>query len=192
MEPSVVTTDCAWASTYALTSASSSWALTCRARPNALRRKARSRHSGVGCSQAPRPGNRSRGSATTLAMCSPASSHSATTLAAMLIDHRDDGNPRTYVSHVGLAADGYVATDRSPPLYRLALTVRASMGLRSTLIVHRRGVRTDVDAPSGELGGQARILTFLADRQRQLVVGDGHPGRTHLQVDDLDRVDPRR
>src|SRR5665647_3866144 len=38
-------------------------------------------------------------------------------LAAMLIDHRDDGNPRTYVSHVGLAADGYVATDRSPPLY---------------------------------------------------------------------------
>src|SRR5680860_854957 len=47
-------------------------------------------------------------------------------LAAMLIDHRDDGNPRTYVSPVGLAADGYVATDRSPPLYRLALTVRAS------------------------------------------------------------------
>jgi len=75
-------------------------------------------------------------------------------LAAMLIDHRDDGNPRTYVSHVGLAADGYVATDRSAPLYCLVLTVRASIGLRSTLIVHRRGVRTDVDAPAGELGGQ--------------------------------------
>src|SRR5665811_439241 len=55
-------------------------------------------------------------------------------LAAMLIDHRDDGNPRTYVSHVGLAADGYAATDRSPPLYCLVLTVRASICLRSTLI----------------------------------------------------------
>src|SRR5665647_2690014 len=70
-------------------------------------------------------------------------------LAAMLIDHRDDGNPRTYVSHVGLAADGYVATDRSAPLYCLVLTVRASIGLRSTLIVRRRSVRTDVDAPAG-------------------------------------------
>ena len=58
----------------------------------------------------------------------------------MLIDHRDDGNPRTYVTHVGLAADGYVATDRSQPLYRLVLTVRASSGPGGTVSVHRLGV----------------------------------------------------
>jgi len=34
-------------------------------------------------------------------------------LAAVLIEHHDDDNPHTYVSCVGLAADGSVATDRS-------------------------------------------------------------------------------
>src|ERR1035437_8954838 len=55
-----------------------------------------------------------------------------------------------------------------------------------------RSVRMDVDTPAGQLGGESGVLTFLADCQRQLVVGNDHLGRTRFRVDDLDGVDPRR
>jgi hypothetical protein len=79
VEPAALTTDCSRASMYAPTAATSRRDLTRKARPNAFRRTARSRHSGVGCSQAPRPGSRSRGSATTLATCPPGLLRSTTT-----------------------------------------------------------------------------------------------------------------
>ena len=41
-----------------------------------------------------------------------------------------------------------------------------------------------------KLGREAHVLRFLADRQRQLVVGHDDARRPRLQVDDLDRLDP--
>src|SRR6185436_7414996 len=100
-------------------------------------------------------------------------------------EHHDDGSPHTYVPCVGLAADGSVATDRSPPVYRLVLTVSASVGPRCLISSSGRRVRTNVDAPAGQLGGEPGILALLADSQRQLEVRDDHPGGTQHRVDDL-------
>lgn len=52
------------------------------------------------------------------------------------------------------------------------------------------GVGPDVDPPAGEAGGEAGVLPLLADRQRQLVVRDGHPGGAGGEVDDLHLAHP--
>ncbi len=52
------------------------------------------------------------------------------------------------------------------------------------------GVRTDVDAPAGEPGGEAGVLALLADRERQLVVRHGHPGGPGGHVDHLHLAHP--
>lgn len=54
------------------------------------------------------------------------------------------------------------------------------------------GIRPDVDPPAGQPGREPRVLAFLADRERQLVVGNDHPRRPGRGVDDLDRRDLRR
>src|SRR5690349_15032880 len=41
-------------------------------------------------------------------------------------------------------------------------------------------VGPDVDAPPGELGGEAGVLALLADGQRQLEVGNNHAGRARI------------
>lgn len=51
-------------------------------------------------------------------------------------------------------------------------------------------VRTDVDPPAGEPGREPGVLSFLADRQRQLVVRHGHPGGAGGHVDDLHLAHP--
>ena len=49
----------------------------------------------------------------------------------------------------------------------------------------------DVDAPAGQLGGQACVLALAPDRQRELVVGDDH-GRLPVLVVDEDLAHARR
>src|SRR6201996_8798940 len=53
------------------------------------------------------------------------------------------------------------------------------------------GLRLDVDAPAGQAGGEAGVLTVAPDRQRELVVGDDH-GRLALLVVDDDLADAGR
>src|SRR4029078_10363152 len=56
------------------------------------------------------------------------------------------------------------------------------LGAALELVVLRFAV--DVDAPAGELRREPHVLALLADRQRELVIGDDqlHPGG--LRVDD--------
>ena len=55
-----------------------------------------------------------------------------------------------------------------------------------------RGIRADVDPPSGELGRQSHVLGLLADGERQLVVGHDDARRPSLGVDDLHGLHPGR
>ena len=52
---------------------------------------------------------------------------------------------------------------------------RAGTTRVSPLEVARRLVGADVDAPAGQPGGEAGVLALLADRQRELEVGDDDP-----------------
>ena len=49
-------------------------------------------------------------------------------------------------------------------------------GLRHLLLdrVRRRRVAIDVDFPAGQSRGQARVLPFLSDRERELIFIDGN------------------
>ena len=53
------------------------------------------------------------------------------------------------------------------------------------------GLATDVDAHTGEAGGEAGVLALLADRQAELVVGHDHVGLGEVVGDD-DLLDLRR
>ncbi|MDQ1546991.1 MAG: hypothetical protein QOH69_1895 [Actinomycetota bacterium] len=64
---------------------------------------------------------------------------------------------------------------------RFASNGRSRLELVRTFI--HNGVRLDVDAGAGELGGQAGILALLADRQRKLVVGNQGTHRLEGLVD---------
>ena len=57
---------------------------------------------------------------------------------------------------------------------------------RPTTDLNRVGVGHNVNAPAGEFGGQPRVLPFLADGQRQLIIRDNHPSRTSSLVDNGD------
>ena len=59
------------------------------------------------------------------------------------------------------------------------------------LLVGELGLALDVDAPAGEPGREARVLAFLPDGQRQLVVGDDDLGGAGVLVD-ADLLDLRR
>ena len=52
-------------------------------------------------------------------------------------------------------------------------------------------VRPDVDPPAGETRRKTRVLTLLADRERQLVVGHGHPRDPGFGIDDFHPCDAR-
>ena len=62
----------------------------------------------------------------------------------------------------------------------------------SVIVLGRRGVAPDVDTPPGQARGEPRVLTFLADRERQLVVGHHHTRGAGSRVDDRDRDNLRR
>ena len=51
------------------------------------------------------------------------------------------------------------------------------------LLLGQLGLALDVDAPTGQPGGQTGVLPFLADGQRQLVVGHDHLGHAGVLVD---------
>jgi hypothetical protein len=57
-------------------------------------------------------------------------------------------------------------------------------GRHSRLLLVEHRIRLDVDLRAGQLGGEARVLPFLADRQRQLVVGHQRANRLERLVDD--------
>jgi hypothetical protein len=46
-------------------------------------------------------------------------------------------------------------------------------------------IRPDVDPPAGEAGGEAGVLPFFADRERELIVGYDDPRGAGRGVDDL-------
>ena len=50
------------------------------------------------------------------------------------------------------------------------------------------GVGLDVDLPAGEAGGQAGVQALLADRERELVVGDDDRRLLRLVVDETSRT----
>src|SRR5690606_25237178 len=56
--------------------------------------------------------------------------------------------------------------------------------LRAALELVDLRLRVDVDAPAGELRREADVLALLADRQRELVVGDDQLHAMALGVDD--------
>ena len=59
-------------------------------------------------------------------------------------------------------------------------------GGRRSRLVGDLGLRLDVDAPAGEPSGEPRVLAFLPDRERELVVGhDHHRGARALVDTDL-------
>src|SRR5699024_3497872 len=81
-------------------------------------------------------------------------------------------------------------TTRRPVCRRCATSLwRAGNGSGS---LEAGSVRPDIDLPAGEPGGEAGILPFLADRQRELVVRYDHPRRLGGLIDDLHAGYPRR
>src|SRR2546430_9044648 len=72
-----------------------------------------------------------------------------------------------------------------PCCLRVGRAVVASATGRGRAL-HIGVVRTDVDPPSGQPGGEPGILPFPPDRQGELVVRHCHPGGTGGQVNDLD------
>lgn len=76
--------------------------------------------------------------------------------------------------------------DQSTRLGKCSCHRSVSLGAR------RLGVGPDVDAPPGQLGGETGVLALLADRERQLEVGDDDAGRAGRLVDDRDRPHLRR
>ena len=160
---------------------------TRRARPNARRRSAFSRHPGSGCSHAPLPGIRRVDVHDELAVPSRRRPPSAG-----LTSGRWLGTPRTCgpdpcqrhvrVSVGSAGSTGGAGHPAQPQqVYRAAApaashvrsltavrTVAGTVGARA--LPRHLGVRADVDAPAGQLGGEAGVLALLADRERQLVV----------------------
>ena len=180
------------------------------ARTNPRVRNALSRHSTLGCRCAPRPGSRPSLSRT---RTDPRSSLLATMRASSDAGSRCR-HPTQVRTGCFRAADGVERTgaagsdtERDPKTETARLTSpecnRNGRGSRST---HRASgihsptpqadtsvsvpsgrhlrVGPDVDTPAGEARGQPGVLAFLADRQRQLVVGDHDASCPRLLVDD--------
>ena len=158
----------------ARTADSSSAPGTRRARESARRRTARSRQCGVGCSHAPRPARRARGSATSTSPTATTRSSSARPPRT-----RHPTHVRTGVRGVA-GADGRSTGDESTAPSACSLTPAARVGAvrrrcPPRFVVDRiGGVGPDVDAPPGEPGRQPGVLPLPADRQRELVVRDHH------------------
>lgn len=97
--------------------------------------------------------------------------------------------PRTDLTPLGQRSNGCC---RKPSDLRLGSIPGAarSPGVTRSLGGGRLGVGPDVDPPAGEPRGEAGVLSFLADGQRQLVVRHGHPGGARGQVDDLHLAHP--
>src|SRR6478609_453612 len=118
------------------------------ARTKARRRIAASMHSGVSCTHAPLPGSTARSSRTR-------TESMATTL------RRAEREARVrHPTHVRTGIILHPDSESKPTAGRPG----------SGVLEDRIGL--DVDLGARELGGEARVLPLLADRERQLVVGD--------------------
>ncbi len=171
---------------------------TRRARPNARRRSARSRHPASGCRCAPRPGAPPRRSGTTTCAVGYPSA-TTRTRSVMLARRLQPTQVRTGVDRPWplscrpcsrSARDISLSLAEAPAGQRTR--TRAECGLGNPVQRRRGGVGADVDPPAGEPRGEARVLTLFADRQGQLVVGDDHACGASRGVDDLDAVHPGR
>src|SRR6478736_1968570 len=120
---------------------------TRNARTKARRRMAASTHSYVSCTHAPRPGIDARSSGT--------SEDSKTTTLSRV----DRGARVRHPTHVRTASIVHLRAGGPPP----------------DLGVLEDAVGLDVDLRSGQLRRESRVLAFLADRERQLVVGHERP-----------------
>ena len=133
------------------TALTSTAACSRRARPNALRRTAIPRHSGVGCSHAPRPGNRCRGSGRrTTGACAPVSPSVAATT-------RSSADQLSVPRHPTQVRDG---SARSP----VRSATRQSTALRARLARRgRAGVRLRCRRRPADVGVNAVAAPFMPD-----------------------------
>src|SRR3954449_4874766 len=195
---------CESEATYSSTAEVSSRPCARRARGNARRRSASSRHPVVGCRCAPRPGARPAGSGMTSrpAPRSPATTRSNSRFSARC---RHPMHVRTLPRTVSedmrrptLSRLPWRTVDQSTGCTAQRRTGRASgsvewRGHGGPLVAPRRRlVRADVDAPAGEPCREPGVLAIHADGERELVVGNHHSCRAAREVDDLDAADPRR
>ena len=176
----------------------------------ARRRSASSRHSGVGCRCAPRPGSRApSGPGRPRGQLPDRRRRRATARAWRLASGTprqvrtglDRTMPLTHAGRRSMRAGNELPsvslTRRSPApnsVSRRRRAARPASARRSAAPSRdrRRLVGADVDAPAGQPGGEAGVLPLLADRERQLVVRHDHAGRPGLEVDDLHAADPGR
>src|SRR5690606_21772050 len=149
-----------------------------------------------GCRCAPRPGAVPAGSGTAAGPRSPAPTTTRNS-AALVVRWRHPTQVRTGRTGSGSArgrssgrATSHHST-RSGPVHRTGLGPDALVRRRPSPVAGRL-VRADVDTPAGEPGGEPGVLALLADRQRELVVGNDHPGGAGGGVDHLHRGDPGR
>lgn len=182
----------AYASTFA------TWLTPGRARPTARRLIANCQHSGLGCSHAPLPGMLRRASTTT--------SVSPESVTATARRNKWFRAP-TFLHPIHVrTATLPPATSRSACTCRAALAfcakgvlafgiegVRAVEGPVASILprhytadLNSGRVGNDVDPPSGQLRGQSSVLPFLANRQRQLIIGDNHLGGPSGLIEDRD------
>jgi hypothetical protein len=157
------------ASTYRWTAAVSSGPGRRNALGNARRRSARSRHPGVGCRCAPRPGSVPRGSGTQTPSTAVTRSRSCLAARSLHPTQVRSGHERSRVRpDMSKSTPLMVFT---PNHLQRPSGDRPLRGGSAVAVVAGTGravaldVRTDVDAPAGETRGQTGVLALLADRQ---------------------------
>ena len=160
-------------------------------------------HERTPCGALPARSTRTAGAAMRPVPASGVSGRAGARLGRVLPSPRQlAAEPTSYPSHdsphkCGLAQDGVQSGRPQVSVTRQAsgTLIRAPGWLGSpaasgSLAPGSLDVGPDVDAPAGELGGEAGILPLLADREAQLVVGHDHARGTGRAVDDLDGLHP--
>jgi hypothetical protein len=143
------------------TALTSTAACSRRARPNALRRTASSKHSGVGCSHAPRPGIRCRGSGRSMTEDESSASLSVTATTRSRADQLSDPRHPTQVRDGSARSPVRSATDESTA---------------SATSAAPRGARTDLPTYAGRPATQARAQSSWALRGRRARPRPHHRG----------------
>ena len=181
------------------TSTSDSFVTPGRALPTARRLIASFQQSGLGCSHAPRPGMRRATS--TNASVSPEALVDLTKRTSWIRSDvpRHPIHVRTafLASVASLCAATAFLTNSAVPSCSLSTRAKSGPALnilpRSvTAYLNRCGIRDNVNAPSGQLGSKARVLPFLTNSQRQLIIRDNNPRRARSLINDRDRNHLRR
>src|SRR4029453_15020060 len=93
---------------------------------------------------------------------------------------------RRYTAEAGPVQSGVgaalaVREDRGAASTEIDIALAAERGLR--FLLRELGIRDDVHLPAREARGEAGVQPFLADRERELVVGDDPGGIAGIVVD---------